>query len=335
MIIAARAETYVGANACAKCHPEQFRRQSATGHARSLYAATQHPLLAEFTPRAPLRRDPDFEFRFALDRRGLLVRVATRDRAIVLPIEWAFGAGEQAVTFVSRLDDTSYLEHYFSFYTKTREMGITPGQEAAPAGYLGDAAGRSHSILDIAGCFSCHSTGPVQIGGGDVRPNENGVRCEACHGPGEEHQRTLGRAPIRNPRQLPAAELNDACGRCHRLPVAPGSKFEWDNAWNVRFQPTYLSQSACFLNSGGKLSCLSCHTGHEAARRDAPGYYNGVCVSCHASSRIPNHTDANRVNCIGCHMPRVSPRAPLWFTNHWIGIYRPGQTLHPEIRKFP
>jgi hypothetical protein len=29
-------------------------------------------------------------------------------------------------------------------------------------------------------------------------------------------------------------------------------------------------------------------------------------------------------------MPKVSPRAPLRFTNHWIGIYREGFPLRPR-----
>jgi hypothetical protein len=321
------AQTYIGADACGQCHPQEFRQQSASEHAHSLYPANRHPLAAQFIPRVPLRRDPNYEFRFALEKRGLLVRIAGMDRALVLPIDWAFGAGGQAVTFVTRLKNNNYLEHYFSFYTKTRAMGITPGQEATVARDLMDAAGVEHQTLDIAECFYCHSTGPVQISGGDVRPHENGVRCEACHGPGSEHQRTRGTVSLRNPRDLSAAELNDACGKCHRLPVSKGTTFGWDSAWNVRFAPAYLSQSACFLKSGGKLSCLSCHSAHESSK-PAPDFYNGVCKSCHAGI----HTAAGMENCVGCHMPRTSPRGPLQFTDHWIGVYQPGR-FKPEARR--
>jgi hypothetical protein len=322
----ALAQTYIGASACGQCHPQEFRRQSSSDHAHSLYPATLHPLAAQFVPRTPLHRDPNYEFRFALEKRGLLLRIAGVDRAIVLPIEWAFGAGSQAVTFVTHLRNNNYLEHYFTFYTKTREMGITPGQEATQARDLTDAAGVEHQTLDIAECFYCHSTGPVQVADGDVRPNENGVRCEACHGPGSEHQRTKGKVPLRNPRDLSARELNDACGKCHRLPVSIRAAFDWDSPWNVRFEPAYLSQSACFLKSGGKLSCLSCHAAHDSPPR-SPDYYNSVCVSCHASV----HVAANMDNCIVCHMPRTSPRGPLQFTDHWIGVYQPGH-LRPEAR---
>jgi hypothetical protein len=162
---------------------------------------------------------------------------------------------------------------------------------------------------------------------GEFKPNERGVNCEACHGPGQEHRRAGGKAAIRNPRNLSAIELNDACGRCHRHPPSDAARFDWDNPWNVRFGPVYLNQSACFKRSGGRLSCLSCHASHKALRKNDPVFYNGVCSSCHVAA----HRNSNKTDCIGCHMPRVLPRPPLWFTNHWIGAY--GSTkLKPAIK---
>lgn len=313
--------TYVGARICGQCHPAEFRKQSATGHSRALFRATEHPLAKVFLPKTPLRRNPDFEFRYALDKRGILVRVSSPAGAVVLPLEWAFGAGDQAVTFVSRLGPSSYLEHYFTYYSSDKKMSVTPGQEALTALGPMDAAGFVHKDLDAAECFQCHSTGPVDISGGDFQPHETGVQCEACHGPGSAHQSAKGKGAIRNPRYLPPVELNDACGRCHRLPPSAGAKSDWENPWNVRFQPVYLSQSACFQNSGGRLTCLSCHAAHENVRRSDPAYYNAVCSSCHSR---PHREEETKMDCIGCHMPRVSPRPALRFTNHWIGAYGSG-----------
>lgn len=321
----AQASNYIGARACGECHPREFRSQSATGHARALYRASEHPLVKDIAPKTPQRRDPDFEFRFALERRGLLERISNPKGAIVLPLEWAFGAGDQAVTFVSRQGPGAYLEHYFSYFPATRRMGVTPGQEALKAASLSDAAGFVHRDLDAAECFGCHSTGPVDIGGGNFEPHETGVRCEACHGPGAEHRRSGGKTAIRNPRYLSAVELNNACGRCHRLPPSAGAAFDWNNTWNVRFEPVYLSRSACFRNSGGKLSCANCHPAHEALRKNDAGYYNAVCSGCHGAA----HPGKKMADCIGCHMPRVSPRPPLWFTNHWIRVYRDGEVRRP------
>jgi hypothetical protein len=316
----AQAGGYVGAETCGRCHPAEFRRQSASEHAHALYLAAKHPLASQFPSRTPLRRPPDFEFRFVLEPRGLLVRIAAGDRAAVLPVEWAFGAGDQAVTFVSRTAPDAYLEHYFSYYTRTRQMGITPGQEALAAPGISDAAGFVHRGLDAVGCFQCHSTGPVDISGGSLRPHELGVRCEACHDAGSEHQASGGKAAIRNPRRLSPDQLNDLCGKCHRLPPAAGASFDWNNPWNARFEPAYLSRSACFRKSRDRLSCLTCHAAHEALRRNDAAHYNAICAGCHAAA----HSRSAMTDCIGCHMPRVSPRPPLEFVNHRIGIYRSG-----------
>jgi predicted CXXCH cytochrome family protein len=248
-----------------------------------------------------------------------------------VPLEWAFGAGEQAVTFVSRVDKNWYVEHYFSYYPLLSRMGVTPGQQDLQARTLPEAVGRMYEALDanegMAGCFQCHSTGSVETSGDALQPHETGVRCEACHGAGSTHARAGDPKLIRNPKRMSAVELNQLCGECHRAPAAPGTKIDWNYSWNVRHQPVYLSESACFLKSKGALSCLSCHQPHQALERNVASY-NQVCGSCHAAA----HTDKAMTNCIDCHMPRVSPQPGLRFTNHWIGIYRDGSRLKPVRR---
>jgi len=229
--------------------------------------------------------------------------------------EWAFGAGDQAVTFVSRVDDEYYLEHGLSFFRKTGKLSLTPGHRN-PDGERYRTTDPSASILR---CFQCHSTGPLLLSAGiRVAPSEAGVQCEACHGPGSDH------SAIRNPRKLDASQVNEVCGSCHRKPPAKGSDTEWTNPWNVRHQPVYLSQSACFVK--GNASCITCHEAHQAK----PG--REICGSCHAGSKAPAHKTVSVSNktCASCHMPKVSPGGPeLTFTNHWIGVYRAGAPLRP------
>ncbi len=146
-------------------------------------------MAADFLPKTPLYRAPGYEFRFVRDRRGFLVRVSNPNTAIVLGIEWAFGAGDQAVTFVSRSGPDTYIEDYFSYYPQLHGMGITPGQERLPAHDVVEAAGFAHRGLDIITCFGCHSTGTVRGANGTVTPEETGVHCEACHGTGKRASR--------------------------------------------------------------------------------------------------------------------------------------------------
>ena len=182
---------------------------------------------------------------------------ATDDADVAdIPVEWAFGAGAQAVTFVSRVSPEWYLEHYFSYYPAARLMAPTPGQHGLSASTLQLAMGLLYKTLDpdagMIGCFECHSTGPVSKGS-ELRPSELGVRCEACHGPGSQH-RDLSERAMRYPGRMTAAEMNQFCGTCHRPPAAAGVAVKWSEPWNVRHQPMYLDQSACFRKSDGGLS---------------------------------------------------------------------------------
>ena len=315
------ADRFVGAAACGKCHPAQYSSQAKTGHAQALARAADHPLRTAWPlASTEARRAGGFRYRFG----PLNLRVDNGTDVLAVPMEWAFGAGQQAVTFVSQGDAQFYLEHYLTYYSKLRAFGPTPGHRALKPTNLAEAAGLLYKIGDaeagIDGCFACHSTGAL-VG---LKPAENGVRCEACHGAGAAHVESGGKVRMGNPKQLTAEALNDLCGRCHRPPASDPAKIDWNYSWNVRHQPVYLSQSACFVKSQGKLSCLTCHGPHEPlATRVA--HYDRQCVSCHAT-RSPN---CGPRDCAGCHMPRLSPEPPLAFTNHWIGIYQDGNSLRP------
>lgn len=336
---------YVGSKVCAGCHAAQFASQAKTGHARSLRRAAAHPVASFMASSTELVRSPDYRFRFQVASNELRVRAHDGKDVMDIPVEWAFGAGDQAVTFVSRINSDWYLEHYFSFYAALGRMAPTPGQAVLQPKTLPEAMGLPYKASDsstgIEGCFECHSTGPVnvdsQIG---FQPFEAGVRCEACHGGGREHvtAATSGEArrikhSIGNPRRLSATALNEFCGRCHRPPNSPGASVDWSYAWNVRHQPVYLSQSKCMQKSDGKLSCFTCHEPHEPLHKSIDAY-NARCVDCHSGQGMRQPASIcrveNRSNCVDCHMPRVSPQAALRFTNHWIGIYERGSKLKPR-----
>ncbi len=243
------------------------------------------------------------------------------------PGHWAFGAGEKAITYVDQTSDDTVVEHGLSYYAATKSMRLTPGHET-PA----DIVYRTFDPVGTAlRCFRCHSTGPVKLTGNTIEPSEPGVRCEDCHGPGAAHVQAKG-APgtIQNPKRLSAAELNQLCGACHRQASALDDDTDWGNAWNVRHQPSYLHRAACFRNSGGALSCLTCHNPHEPLRKTAAAY-DARCGSCHRN--VTHKTALGSRACVDCHMPQVTATQGLHFTNHWIGIYeQQGSKLAPSRR---
>jgi hypothetical protein len=239
------------------------------------------------------------------------------------PGEWAFGAGAQAITFVRRLDAGNYLEEGQSWYARLNGYARTPGAASA--------AGTRYRLFDPAAgmlrCFSCHSTGPISLAADEaIVPHEFGVRCEACHGPGAAHARDPARTHMFNPGRLSAAELNELCGNCHRMPAGADDTPDLRNPWNARHQPLLLASSACFQRSEGRLTCLTCHSPHAPLDRNLAAY-DGACSQCH---RAPRHSKpvAGR-SCVGCHMPAVKPQPNLAFANHRIAVYAAADPVTP------
>jgi hypothetical protein len=240
--------------------------------------------------------------------------------------DWAFGAGEQAVTFVTQRDDEHYVELGLSWYAATDSLALTPGHRHE----RGEIYRTFDPNASILRCFQCHSTGPLGLADGyRVQPSEAGVQCETCHGPGLAH--ASKQEAIRNPKRLSAGEVNQLCGGCHRKPAASGDDTDWSNPWNTRHQPLYLAESACFRKSKNSLTCFTCHAPHQAMARD-DAYYGKICASCHARPRHLAATAKRDGSCVSCHMPRVKPQENLSFANHWIGIYAAGNPLKPISR---
>jgi Zn finger protein HypA/HybF involved in hydrogenase expression len=340
------ASVYIGAEQCGSCHAAEFAAQKQSEHAHSLSRPLDHALADQFVKDRRFLLAGKYQFQFLRNAGELHVRAWDNSRAFEIPVEWAFGAGAQAVTFVTRADSNWYLEHALSYYSAAQSYAATPGQSAPAEDTLPAALGRLYGINDseagISACFQCHSTGPVTAGGsGELRPSELGVRCEACHGPGGAHREAalardlpLARASIRNPAHMKPEELNQLCGTCHRQPAPLGVQVDWKNSWNIRHQPVYLSQSACFRESRAGLSCVTCHDPHAELRKN-DAFYNDRCAECHSQKKRP----PSRVclsqpssNCVDCHMPGVSPQSYLTFANHWIGIYPSSDKLKPLIK---
>ena len=336
-------ESYLGADACAACHSEQFARQSASGHALSLHTTADHPAAASFAPSRPLVRRGGVRYSYRADEGGLRVEITAQGRRIDSRLEWAFGAGEQAVTFVGQVDEDRYVEHHFSYYPASGALGTTPGHRDVPVREAREAMGVYYETFgpqpSIMRCFQCHSTGPLALGDGfSLRPRELGVRCEACHGPGRQHVEAVESgaleqvtAAIRNPARLPGDKLIELCGACHRPPASAGQVIDWSDPWNVRHQPVYLSRSACVQPGGRPLACMRCHDPHGPLSPEA-AQDSRRCIECHENGLPPASicSQAAGRTCSSCHMPPVRPQDELRFTNHWIGVYDTEDPLRPR-----
>ncbi len=239
------------------------------------------------------------------------------------PGQWAFGAGNQAITFVSRLNETDYLEHGETWYSASHSFAITPGHQ--------NAEGLRYRIFDpsagILRCFACHSTGPLKIASdGSIQPSELGVNCEVCHGPGSAHAANPRAVHPRNPGRMDGSQMNALCGECHRVQSSAEDGSNLLDPWNSRHQPLLLAASACFLKSAGKLSCITCHAPHQSLEVKQSAY-NSSCIKCHPA--VQHRTKIADRACSECHMPLVRINENLAFANHRIGVYRPDDALLP------
>ena len=239
------------------------------------------------------------------------------------PGDWAFGAGVQAITFVTRVDANFYREEGASWYRELGGYARTPGH-TRPGGMLDRIFDPSATILR---CFMCHSTGPLRIDDDQaIVPFEPGIRCEVCHGPAAQHAREPARFHPQTPGRLSADELNGFCGQCHRMPAPASATPDLSNPWNARHQPPMLAASACFSKSQGRLSCLTCHSPHGSLERNAAAY-DRACAQCHTS--LQHKADTKSRACVSCHMPLVEAQPYLRFANHRIGVYAPADPMAP------
>ena len=132
-------------------------------------------------------------------------------------------------------------------------------------------------------CLVCHVTGYDPALG---TWKEDGVSCEACHGPiPEEHLNS----PSSNP--VPVDRSSDLCGRCHS-----GDRFNIEN-WQTS---THFQRS---------MTCTVCHDPHSATLKTVQGQEDvgpsALCINCHSevSMNFPytKHNQAG-VSCVDCHL---------------------------------
>jgi hypothetical protein len=159
-------------------------------------------------------------------------------------------------------------------------------------------------------------------------------------------------ASIVNPAKLASRLSDNICMSCHQTGEArvlkdgksyrdfrPGQELEdtlsiflvpFDRASAPKddLLEHYLSMrlSRCYLNSGGKLSCITCHDPHvQPSAQQAPEYFRQKCLTCHTekSCAIPLASRQRKTppdDCASCHMPKrdVTVISHSVLTNHRI-----------------
>jgi len=275
---------YVGSEECQDCHEEIYSVFMKSGHPYKLNKVVdgqppEYPFSALSTPPEGYTWE---DISYVIGGYGWKARFIDLDGYII--------TGDENAT-------TQY-----NLYNAQLEMGDN---------WVGYHAGEENKPYD---CGTCHTTGysswPEDSHQDDLPGligtwTEDGVFCEECHGPGSLH--------AESPRGI-SMELDrssELCGTCHsRGSVeeinASGGFIKHHEQYEELYQSKHLV-----------LECVDCHDPHAGVvqlRKTDQQTTRTTCENCHFMEEkfqaVTDHTKpATDVECIDCHMPRISKNA--------------------------
>jgi len=264
---------YIGAEACAECHPENYSDWKASGHPYKFMAS-------EEARHRPIPTPAGFHWDDTVP--GLD------------PISWVIGGYKWKSRY---LDADGYI-------ITVTEQGDGMNQYNYLTGTWSDY--HAGEVMKPYDCGRCHTTGWVAdedaLTDNDLSDNQGGlpgihgtfefggVQCEQCHGPGVGSMNVDASAAL--------------CGECNirddanTIPASGGF---------IRHHEQYNS----FLASPHKsMSCVTCHNPHKPSPFSIKE--GRACENCHADEATQYQTTQMfgvGVECIDCHMPYASKSA--------------------------
>ena len=334
------ASSYVGSEACRKCHPKIYRGWRSTLHPYMLQRISLETL------RAPWE-DTVLSFgkkKIRLYRKGteFWVEIERLGRREAYRVDYVLG-GNWKQLFLTTLPNG--------------EIHILPISWLVEAGKW-DLNHYWPSTVYQERCMGCHVTGLRLVRKGRMlktRFEELGVGCEACHGPGERHLKAPPEEKaetIVNPARIPNARIASmVCGACHsrgetpdgryRYPLnhLPGRSFDFTFVLKPILYPDGSSkanyqQYPDWLRSGhyrAGVMCWDCHEVHSKGpanrfQTKLPG--SRLCRKCHEVENKGVHGLHSVNNCVGCHMPLVGRRGLIRdIHSHQFRVIPPAWTL--------
>lgn len=306
--------------------------------------------------------------RWQLDEKGERINEFERK------VDFILGSGHKTRAYLYREPGGELFQLPVGWYSAEQQWGMSPGYDNAQHQGVTRAVQREclfcHNAYPQVEANSDKHWQPHLFPA--ILPQ--GTGCQRCHGPGGEHVKTVlsGNADLKtihnsivNPAKLEVAERDSICFQCHMLPSVdltgprkfdkptysfrPGedinnymhhvdvvdSKVKREDRFEINHHAYRLRQSACFNQSEGALSCISCHNPHKkvTAAKQAE-HYGKVCQSCHEQQKHkPALTD--NTDCISCHMPqrRTQDVVRVVMTDHKIQRTVKGQDYLKPIKE--
>jgi hypothetical protein len=319
---------YIGSRVCSECHPGEYAHYVRSGHSRTLHAASQSVVAKRLVGRSVADpENPAVTWKFAERGGRFVIERSEGGQTESFDVDYAFGSDHHATTFVSMIDPAAPtgIEHRITHFSSDDAIALTPGQRADHPSPGTTPRGRELNAASVLACFRCHTTTMLierdaRLDPADMLPN---ITCERCHGPARAHVEAAragrGDSTMRFGIDQWTAESQLAlCGACHRHPSTfTASPIKKGDPYLARFQPIGLMQSKCYKESGGKMSCVTCHDPHARASSDRASY-EPVCLKCHESPSQTRCSVSPARGCIDCHMQKTDSGQRVLFTDHWI-----------------
>ena len=341
---------YVGKEQCRMCHAEIYDSYIQTGMGKSLhYATKEHSALANSDMQLVHDHIRNLFYEPFFKNDSLYIkefRLKGRDTThlLIKKVNYKIGSGQHTNSHLFEINGYVHQMPY-TYYTQDEIADLPPGFEDG---------GNSRFSREIGlECMSCHNahSNHEEESLNKYSQIPQGIDCERCHGPGEEHvkRKLAGEIidtskyidySIVNPAKLALDLQFDVCQRCHLQGtsiLAPGKSFESfkpgmhledvmdtylpryedDHSFIMASHADRLKQSSCFKNS--EITCISCHNPHKSVTTLKTDYFDNKCMQCHNICE-----DEQTQDCASCHMPKSSSTDIMHvsITDHKIGIHK-------------
>jgi hypothetical protein len=326
---------YVGMDACRNCHQDKFETFIHTGMGMSFDRASGKKSLARFGKNEIIfDKHKDFYYHPYFRNDSLFVheyRLKGKDtiHSRTEQVGYIIGSGQHTNSHIMNVNGYLY-QVPATFYTQEARWDLPPGFENGNNS-------RFNRKIEFE-CVSCHNAYPKMADGSENKYDfiANGIDCERCHGPGEQHvkDKIAGKLvdvskeidySIVNPAKLPVELQLDVCQRCHIQGNAvlnsgksffdfrPGMKLS--DVMNV-FMPRYSGENREHIMASHveRLKMSQCFLGANEGlkRKNSNSLFSSkqslTCITCHNPHVSVKATDKNVFNnaCKSCHQENLT-----------------------------
>ncbi|WP_197231359.1 tetratricopeptide repeat protein [Novipirellula artificiosorum] len=313
---------YIGTDACAECHAEQYESYQATHHSRSLRLASDaadevtgayyhQPSKASYhavRDGTELKHQEWIHFPTEKDASANLpLGPEAKFLAAELPVKYVMGSGAFAKGYLLS-DNGMLLQSPMTWYVAAKSFAMAPRYDVP------HHLGMKRMISD--GCLYCHAGLAYRENGNEHKlvVTEVAIGCERCHGPGQDHldwveSDTASDAEddyrIVQPANLNRQRAEEICAQCHlqgSLFVYAEGKTIWDYRPGERLDATQVSYK---VDSSSTKDAN--FTDHFEQLWQSPCYQQSetlTCITCHDPHHSPTGESAREIhqqNCLSCH----------------------------------